>query len=51
MVYSSLANGGVTTTGWGGLTQDVTVPGDYDGDREDRRSSVSGWELAHHSFL
>jgi hypothetical protein len=26
------SDGGVTTTGWGGLSQDVMVPGDYDGD-------------------
>jgi spore coat protein A, manganese oxidase len=26
------SDGGVMTTGWGGLIQDVAVPGDYDGD-------------------
>src|SRR5262249_27432134 len=26
------SDGGVTTTGWGGLAQDVPVPADYDGD-------------------
>jgi FG-GAP-like repeat len=26
------SDGGVTQTGWGGLSQDVAVPGDYDGD-------------------
>jgi spore coat protein A, manganese oxidase len=25
-------DGGVTTIGWGGLIQDIAVPGDYDGD-------------------
>ena len=25
------SDGGVTTTGWGGLAQDIVVPGDYDG--------------------
>jgi spore coat protein A len=25
-------DGGVTATGWGGLPQDIPVPGDYDGD-------------------
>ena len=32
MVYSSFLDGAVTTTGWGGLSQDVPVPRDYDGD-------------------
>ena len=26
------SDGGVTATGWGGLPQDIPVPGDYDGD-------------------
>ena len=32
MVYSTLLGNGVTTTGWGGLPEDIPVPGDYDGD-------------------
>ena len=26
------SDGGQTTVGWGGLPQDIPVPGDYDGD-------------------
>jgi FG-GAP repeat len=45
------SNGAVTATDWGGLAQDVAVPGDYDGEWKGRFSGVPRRSLVCPSIL